>query len=122
MTGSMQAASPLPGYNNSVTIGTPGGSTFGFVSGSYGAVSPVSVKGQGIGAVRSTTTTFEIILQSITLTFDFFRTVRVQNTAGAFILLSAATASFTAGNTWTWTVTGPWTATSPSPRSIIFTY
>lgn len=113
-----------------VTIGNSA-AQYGFNSVAViGAVSPGTFKGNTIRVIASDTSyDFAIEILGTSLPQTLFRSVTVESTAGTIrtFLASAATFSATSGpdkSTWLWGTGSSkvWTATSPSPRTVLIHY
>ena len=109
----------------SVEVGTSGGVTgFRIPVSTIGSVSPSSFKGIAVQALNSGPTWNFGLSLSGERAQNFISFVRVQGTSGAVVQYNQADASFDVSggiSTWTWPIDqsgGPFTATSPSPRTV----
>jgi succinylarginine dihydrolase len=114
-----------------VTIGVAAGTQYGFNSvAAIGSVSPATFKGNTFQVIASDTSyDFSISILGASLPQTLFRSVTVQSTAGTIrtYLASAATFSATSApdkSQWLWGTGSSkvWTATSPSPRTVLIHY
>lgn len=133
MTGVLNAVIAAGGkFGYSVTIANhTGGTTYGYNdSVPAGAISPGTFRGVNIRVAgsRSGNDNFTLSLNGPALSQSFFQSVLVQRTNGALVLYRSGDATFTPGalaNVWLWGSGGAdpaWTATSPSPRTIIIAF
>jgi hypothetical protein len=113
-----------------VTIGNAA-TQYGFNSvAAIGAVSPGTFKGNTFRVIASDASyDFAIEILGTSLPQTLFRSVTIESTAGTIrtFLASAATFSATSGpdkSTWLWGSGSSkvWTATSPSPRTVLLHY
>lgn len=109
-----------------VTVGTDGGTQWGFNSGLYGSRSPTTLYGQNILIINSETTAPLVTVRIATvLAATFFNTVTFSyGASGAtFKTLAASAATFsTAGgfSTWTWSASTFTTTDNTLARNVTF--
>lgn len=130
MSGAILAAAGVAaaaGTSYSVTVGTTGG-VFGFSNATIGAMSPATFKGISIrAAYTSGVPQFFFSLSSLGLAQSLFNGILIQNTAGAWVRMSTATAvsfentglNFAGCSTWVFNLSAGWSATVPSPRTML---
>jgi hypothetical protein len=99
-----------------VTVGSPGAGTFGFLSPSFGSISPANAIGQSVvGLFCDGSRDFELRLSDASLAKSFFPRLLVQNSAGEMVNYFTADATHSTGllTSWRWgNGSSPvWTAT-----------
>jgi hypothetical protein len=105
----------------SVTIGTFSSVSFGYDAGNaYGAISSTALRNNTITGVGAASAQFFTLALANSVEKSFFSHLIVQTSAGTFVTLRAADATFTSSRFWDWNVGSLlWDNTSPSPRSLV---